>query len=243
MPLSSGGGHVSGKGGHGAAGTVLDGSGGNIGRGVFSLGTLPSKAKGRKRAEDIAARLHAALGGARVAYAEAGRALGVHHNSLRYGAATGTVVIRWDGARQPTVWTVPPPDTDPRDARLELARRYLHIYGPATPEAFGRWAGIGRRDGTAAFEALGTSLTPVATPVGDAWILSQDEAACRAAPGPVAPARLLPSGDAYFLLQGADRDLLIPDADRRRALWTRASGPAAFWSGERSPGRGGARRR
>ena len=56
-------------------------------------------------------------------------------------------MIRWDGARQPTVWTVPPPDTSPRAAGLELARRYLHIYGPTTPEAFGRWAGIARRDG------------------------------------------------------------------------------------------------
>ncbi len=65
--------------------------------------------------------------------------------------------------QQSAVWTVPPPETDPRDARLELARRYLHIYGPATPEAFGRWAGIGRRHGIAAFEALRTSLTLVHT--------------------------------------------------------------------------------
>jgi hypothetical protein len=36
----------------------------------------------------------------------------------------------------------------------------------------------------------------------------------------VAPARLLPSGDAYLLLQGADRELLVPDTDRRHALWT-----------------------
>jgi hypothetical protein len=36
----------------------------------------------------------------------------------------------------------------------------------------------------------------------------------------VAPARLLPSGDAYLLLQGSDRDLVVPDADRRGALWT-----------------------
>jgi hypothetical protein len=129
-------------------------------------------------------------------------------------------LIRWDGARQPAVWTVPPPEAGPGGARPELARRYLHIYGPATPEAFGRWAGIGRRRGAAAFEALRTSLTPVRTPVGDAWILTPDEAAFRAAPGPVAPARLLPSGDAYLLLQGPDRDLLVPDAGRRRALWT-----------------------
>jgi hypothetical protein len=100
---------------------------------VFSLGTLPDDAEGRWRAEDLAARLNAILGGARMTYGEAGRAHGVHPNSLRYAAATGTVLIRWEGARQPTVWTVPPPEIDPRDARLELARRYLHIYGPPRP--------------------------------------------------------------------------------------------------------------
>ena len=187
---------------------------------VFSLGTLPDDAKGQHRAKDLAARLNALLGTARMRYGEAGDALGIPPNSLRYAAATGTVLIRWEGARQPTVWTVPPPEADPRDARLELARRYLHIYGPTTPEAFGQWAGIGPRPAVAAFEALRGSLTPVQTPVGDAWILTRDEAAFRAAPGPAAPARLLPSGDAYLLFQGTDRDLLVPDADRRRALWT-----------------------
>ena len=188
---------------------------------VFSLGTLPDDVKGRRRAEDLAARLYSFLGGARMSYWEAGRAIGVHPNSLRYAAATGTVLIRWEGARRPTVWTVPPPAVDPSDARLELARRYLHIYGPTTPEAFAGWAGIRPPHGVAAFQALGRSLTPVRTPVGDAWILSRDEPTLRAAPGPVAPARLLPSGDAYLLLlQGADRELLVPDTDRRRALWT-----------------------
>ena len=96
---------------------------------VFSLGTLPGEAKRRHRAEDLAARLHAVLGGARMPYGQAGEALGVHPGSLRYAAATGTVLIRWDGARQPELWTVPPPEADPREARLELARRYLHICG------------------------------------------------------------------------------------------------------------------
>lgn len=187
---------------------------------VFSLGTLPDHAKGRRRAEDIASRLHALLGGGRMTYGQAGRALGVHHNSLRYAAATGTVLIRWDGARQAEIWTVPPPQVTPQDARLELARRYLHVYGPATPEAFTRWAGLGMGRGAAAFAALGTSLTPVQTPVGDAWILAEDEPAFRAAPGPAAPARLLPSGDAYLLRHGADRDLLVADPGRRNALWT-----------------------
>jgi len=202
---------------------------------VFSLGTLPDHAKGRQRAQDLAARFQAALGGARMTHTEAWDAMGTGNaNRLRYAAATGTVLIRWEGARQPTVWSVPPPDVDPREARLELARRYLHVYGPATPEAFGVWAGIGPRPGTAAFQALGTELTPVRTPVGDAWILTQDEATFRAAPEPAEPpesaarVRLLPSGDAYFLLQGADRDLLIPDADRRGALWTTRVWPGAL---------------
>jgi hypothetical protein len=187
---------------------------------VFSLGRLPDDAKGRRVAEEQAARLHALLGGTRMTYSEAGRALGEHPNRLRYAAPTGTVLIRWDGARQPTIWTVPPPGVDPREARLELARRYLHIFGPGTPETFAGWAGFAAQGGVAAFDALRRSLTQVRTPVGDAWILTRDEATFRATPGPTASARLLPSGDAYLLLQGDDRELLVPDADRRRALWT-----------------------
>jgi hypothetical protein len=44
----------------------------------------------------------------------------------------------------------------------------------------------------------------------------------------VAPARLLPSGDTYFLLQGADRELLVPDPDRRGELWTPRVWPGAL---------------
>jgi hypothetical protein len=194
--------------------------------GVFSLGWLPDDTKGLQKAADLAARLHAHLGGARMSYGEAGRALGVHPNALRYAAPTGTVLLRWEGARLPTVWTIPPPDVDPRDARLELARRYLHVFGPATPEAFAHWVGFGPRRGSAAFDALRRSLTPVRTPVGDAWILTRDEPTFRAAPGPTAPARLLPSGDAFFL--GHDREILVPDADRRRELWTPRVWPGAL---------------
>ncbi len=189
-------------------------------RAVFTLGTMPDGVKGRHRAVELARRLEAVLAGARVPYAEAGRALGVHPNSLRYAAATGTVLIRWEGARQPMVWTVPGPEMDVQEARLELARRYLHIYGPAASETFGRWAGIGARLGTVVFDALRSSLTPVSTPIGDGWILASDEEALQGAPAPAAPARLLPSGDAYLLLQDADRELLIPHAAHRSAVWT-----------------------
>ena len=198
---------------------------------TFTLGRLPDDAGPRRVAEDLAARVDAALGGERMASGRVGRILGGHPSGLRYAAPTGTILIRWDGARQPTIWTVPPPDVDPRKARLELARRYLHIFGPATPESFAGWAGIAGTSGLAAFNALQKSLTKVLTPIGEAWILARDEPVFRATPGPVAPARLLPSGDTYFLLQGDDRELLVPKADRRRELWTPRVWPGAVLVG------------
>jgi hypothetical protein len=187
---------------------------------VFSLGRLPEEAGALRLAEDLAARLQRLLGSAKMKHGDAGSALRMPPNRLRYAAPTGTVLIRWDGARQPTIWSAPRPRVDPRAARLELARRYLHVFGPTTAEAFAQWAGISPRRGLAGFEGLRRSLTPVRTPIGDAWILTSDEPAFRVAPAPAASARLLPSGDTYFLLQGADRELLVPDAARRRELWT-----------------------
>jgi hypothetical protein len=194
---------------------------------VFTLGRLPYDAARRKSFEDLAARLDAFLDGRTMTYGEAGRGMGVHPNQLRYAAPTGRVLIRWEGARQPTIWTVPPPDVDPSEARRELARRYLHLFGPGTAAGFGQWAGIRPANVRATFDALTGSLTPVRTPVGDAWILRSDEPAFRAPRRSAAPARLLPSGDAYFLLQGADRELLVQDARRRSELWTPRVWPGA----------------
>jgi hypothetical protein len=194
---------------------------------VFSLGRLPEDARRSARSYDTAVRLHACLDGQRIPFGLAGRQMGVPPNSLRYAAPTGTVLMRWDGARQPVVWTVPAPSMEPQQARLELVRRYLHVFGPATPASFAQWAGIGRGEASAAFKAIADTLTPVRTPVADAWILSSDEQAFRSQPGPGAPARLLPSGDAYFLLWGADREILVPEPKLRAELWTTRVWPGA----------------
>jgi hypothetical protein len=200
-------------------------------RAVFTLGRLPADVKGLRRAEDTAARLHAFLDGRRMRYDEAGRALGVHPNALRYAAPTGTVLMRWEGARLPVIWSVPRPEIDPHEARLELARRHMHVYGPTTAAAFAKWAGIGAAEGRAAFDALAGEVMAVRTPVGDGWILASDERSFRATPSPAAAARLLPSGDAYFLLHGVDRELLVSDENRRRELWTPRVWPGAVLVG------------
>ena len=98
----------------------------------FTLGRLPDAGPGRQRADDMADRLDAFLAGRAMSATDIGLALGIHPNALRYAAPTGRVLIRWDGARQPTVRTVAAPGIDPFEARLELARRYLHLFGPAT---------------------------------------------------------------------------------------------------------------
>src|ERR671923_2476395 len=194
---------------------------------LFSLGRHPDNPKGRERAERLAERLHAHLGGGRATDRESGRALGIG-NEIRYAATTGTVAIRWDGARAPIVGTAPAPEVDPADARRQLARRYLHIFGPTTADGFARWAGISRRSAANAFASVKESLLPVRSPLGDEWLLAEDETAMRAADTAPAPARLLPSGDAYFLLDGAERELLVPRADQRERLWTSRVWPGAL---------------
>jgi hypothetical protein len=194
---------------------------------LFSLGRLPESPKGRQRAERMAERIHAHLNGARATDREVAGALNVG-NAIRYAATTGTVAIRWEGARAPIIWTVPTPEIDPAAACRELARRYLHIFGPTTADGFARWAGISSRSAADAFASLEESLLPARSPLGDEWLLAEDEPAMRAGETAPAPARLLPSGDAYFLLDGAERELLVPRADQRPRLWTPRVWPGAL---------------
>lgn len=193
---------------------------------LFSLGRHPEAGKARERAERTAALLHAHLNGARSTDREAGLALGVDPNALKYAATTGTVAIRWEGARAPRIWSVTAPKVEPAEACRELARRYLRVFGPATADRFARWAGIPRRSAAAAFASHEQALLPVRTPLGDEWLLAEDEPDMRAAAASPASARLLPSGDAYFLLDGAERELLVPRADLRARLW-----PSRVWPG------------
>jgi len=198
-------------------------------RAVFTLGRQPDDARWRRFGIEMADRLEEFLAGRRMTYSQAGHALGLKPNELRRGAFTGRILIRWDGGRPPDVWTVPAPEMDPGEARLELVRRYLHVYGPSTAAAFGDWSSVGPAGARRAFSALGQSIVPVRTPIDDRRILAADEPAFQDAGKPgsstdpaqaTAIVRFLPSGDAYTLLKGADRELLVPRGGQRSALWT-----------------------
>lgn len=179
---------------------------------IFTVGRHPDSVRGRERAESWATEIAART------------ARGV---LMRYATTTGTVLIRWDGARAPAIWTVPRPAIEPLAARRELARRYLHVFGPGTSASFARWAGIPAKEGHVAFEGL--ELVPVATPLGDEWILASDEALARKPAEPATSVRLLPSGDPYWLFfDAARRAFLVPDSRERDALWTPRVWPGAL---------------
>ena len=180
---------------------------------IFTVGRHPDSAAGRLRAESWAARI-----------ARREPDLGV---LMRYATTTGTVLIRWDGARAPDIWTVPAPAIEPLAARRELAHRYLHVFGPGTASSFATWAGVKAKEADVAFEDL--DLIPVRTPLGDEWILATDEPVVRAGAARSTAVRLLPSGDAYWLLyDAARRGFLVPDERQRAALWTPRVWPGAL---------------
>lgn len=196
---------------------------------VFSLGRMREDERGKVRAQQTADRLEKALGGRRMRFGDAAREMGVPANSLRYAAATGRVLLHWDGAHQPEVWVVPAPQVGVKEARVELARRFLHVFGPSTSAAFQKWAGVRPGEAAAAFAGLTKELTAVRTPIGDGWVLAADLDGFR---GKVemggGAVRLLPSGDAFFLAWGAERELLVADSKRRAELWTSRVWPGAL---------------
>jgi hypothetical protein len=195
---------------------------------VFTLGRLARDTRGLARARETAARMRSALGRRSLPYGDVGRSMGVSPNSLRYAAPTGTVVMRWDGARQPTIRMVRQPEIEPESARVELVRRFLRIFGPGTVVSYAKWAGVSMADAIVSWRSLEPSLTGVQTPLGEAWILAQDETAFTSKRASCLGARLLPSGDAYWLLWGADRALLVPTPKHRALLWTTRVWPGAL---------------
>jgi Winged helix DNA-binding domain len=193
---------------------------------VFTLGRMPLAAKRRERAETMAHLVDSVLQGKTMREGEVGKALGINPNAIKYAAPTGRLLIHWDGARQSEVWAVPPPAMGEAEARLELARRYLHVFGPSTPESYASWAGISRGVADQTFGALRGELLQATTPLGEAWALAEDEEGLRSDSPADSAVRLLPSGDTYFLLGAEQRTLLVPDEVKRASLW-----PSRVWPG------------
>ena len=101
------------------------------------------------------------------------------------------------------------------DAALRtLLTRYLHAYGPATPQHFARWLGVSARYAAGLFGAQPGDLERVELDGEPAWTVAGDTATPSR---PHRGIRLLPYFDAY-VVAGQPRDRLYPGPARARAL-------------------------
>jgi len=100
------------------------------------------------------------------------------------------------------------------DAALrKLVGRYLHAYGPATPDHFARWLAIPARRSAEVFQELAGDLEAVEVEGDRGWVNAGDHESPRAHRG----LRLLPYFDAY-VVAGQPRDRLFPGPAAARAL-------------------------
>jgi hypothetical protein len=109
------------------------------------------------------------------------------------------------------------PGFQPADERTALAnvvKRYLHTYGPATPQQFAQWLAAPRRWAAELFDSLSGELRQVEVEGARAWLAADDATAPSTTPQGV---RLLPYFDAYAV--GCHpREKVFPGRAAERAL-------------------------
>jgi hypothetical protein len=115
------------------------------------------------------------------------------------------------------------PDLVPDPDGVEwLVRRYLHAYGPATPQHFARWLSASPAWAVQVFDALGAELAEVQLDGEPAWAVAGDERPDGHPDGVAdvagaAGVMLLPYFDA-FVVGSHPRHLLFPGRAAERAL-------------------------
>jgi hypothetical protein len=125
---------------------------------------------------------------------------------------------------RPPQWLSAWREVDPDEALVEVARRYLRAYGPATKEDFARWWGQWSGVGKAAWSGLGDELVPVAVEGRRADLLASD-AERIAKPRTAESVQLLPAFDPY-VMGHSSRDHIVEAANlskvSRTAGWISA---------------------
>ena len=150
-------------------------------------------------------------------------ATAAHRGALCFGPSRGRTVTYTNPRR----WLPDLRPADPADALGELVTRYLHAYGPATPEQVARWLAAPRGWVVDLFAALGPRLRPVSLQGTSAWLPADDVGDATTSSGSPSPSlapspspgtvRLLPYFDAY-VVGCHPRDLLFPGRAADRAL-------------------------
>ena len=167
---------------------------------------MDALADGPKTQQDLIARAKAkASRGMRVwlKYAWSAMRPAILEGLICYGRPSGAeaTFVRVDQ------WLPGQKTVDPADARVELAKRFLGAFGPATHRDFSKWSGLNTGETRPVFERLAGLVEPVSVDGEQAFILSRDRDVLADAAIDRRP-RLLPAFDT-FLLAHARKDHLV----------------------------------
>jgi hypothetical protein len=133
---------------------------------------------------------------------------------LCFGPSRGTSVT----FVRPEQWLGSWHEVDPDKALVEVARRYLRAYGPATNQDFARWWGMWPGIGKAAWDGLAEDLVMISVEGHRADMLASDLRQMSKAPARTS-IHLLPAFDPY-LMGHSSRDHLFDAAHRSRVSRT-----------------------
>jgi hypothetical protein len=111
---------------------------------------------------------------------------------------------------RPQSWLRSWREVDPEDAIVEMGRRYLHAYGPATKADFARWWGAWPGVANAAWNGLAPEIVRVSVEGTHADLLAADLPVIRRAKL-AEPVQLLPLFDPY-LMGYSNRDHMVERA-------------------------------
>ena len=154
----------------------------------------------------------------------------VHHvpdQLLRLAGTAGVYAYGWPhGSRQTLmatdIWLGGPLGGDVPASRLELARRFVHAYGPVSPRHLAAWTGMSPTEARDRFTKLGAELVDLRLD-GTPTVVLADDIDMLDDPPLAGGARLLPAGDPF--LAQRDRATLLPDKARQRAVWRPVGSP------------------
>jgi hypothetical protein len=217
--------------------------------------------------DDLHAELRERLPGELLPWCEGCQSHHAKRGLLVVAGLHGLLCIAGRAGRQPLFartdqWIGPaaaPTSADADASAGELVRRYLRGCGPSTPRLLAQWAGIAPAQARRAWELVAGELAEVTIGGRRAWLLADDlgrleelaggagakgasarGAGAKGAAGATREALLLPPGDPLLLAR--DRELLLPDAADRRALFAAINAPglvlldgrpAALWRGRK----------
>ena len=131
---------------------------------------------------------------------------------------TFTSPLRWLGHR-----LVPS-----AQGEAELARRFLHAYGPATPRAFADWLGSTPAQAKRLWQQIEEELEPVTAAGKKAFILQSDRESFRRADTEESLLLLGPH-DPYLDIR--DRAILLEDTAAQRQVWRTVGNPGVILKG------------